>query len=202
MRIVAIDASPTRGVISLSVEEASRAAEQAGADVVRIRLASLHILSCTGCGMCHLTGECKITDDLSELAVQIDEADGVIFGLPSYFRRPDPNTQTILARVSRFFPDDHQLTLPGVSRRDVPHIPSARAAKRAVIITACRAPEPLATFFGYTTGPIRELRGALDIGGIRTVGSLAITGGWVREAFDEWERDKASSLGRMLAGKI
>jgi NADPH-dependent FMN reductase len=202
MRIVAIDASPTRGVISLSVEEASRAAEDVGAEVVRIRLASQHILSCTGCGMCHLTGACKITDDLSEIAEQIDEADGVIFGLPSYFRKPDPNTQTILARVSRFFPDDHQLTLPGVSRRDVPAVPSARAAKRAVIITACRAPEPLATFFGYTTGPIRELRGALDIGGIRTVGSLAITGGWVRDAFDEWERDKASSLGRMLAGKI
>jgi len=199
---VAIDASPTRGVISLSVEEAARAAEAAGAQVFRIRLASLRIHGCTGCGWCHLTGECKIPDDLPRLAQEIDGADGVIFGLPSYFRKPDPNTEAMLARISRFFPDDHQLTLPGVSRRDVPAAPSARAAKRAVIITACRAPEPLATFFGYTTGPIRELRGALDGGGIRTVGSLALTGGWVRDSFDEWERDKASSLGRMLAGKI
>jgi hypothetical protein len=59
----------------------------------------------------------------------------------------------------------------------------------------------LATFFGYTTGPIRELRSALGAGGIRTVGSLALTGGWWRESFDEWERDKATSLGRMLAGR-
>ena len=202
MNIVAIDASPARGVISLSVEEAARAAEAAGANVSRVRLAGLRIHSCAGCGMCQFTGACKIPDDLPELADAIDAADGVIFGLPSYFRRPDALTQTILARIQRFFPDDRQLTLPGVGRKEVPAAPAARAAKRAVIITACNAPEPLATFFGYTTGPIRELRSALDLNGIRTVGSLAITGGWGRHAFDEWARDKACSLGRILAGKI
>jgi len=202
LKIVAIDASPGRGVISLSVEEAAASAETAGATVERVRLAALRVHSCTGCGWCKFTGVCKIPDDLPALAESIDDADGVIFGLPGYFSRPDPLTQAILSRVGRFFPDDRQLTLPGVGRRDVPPVPSARAAKRAVIITACKAPEPLATFFGYTTGPIRELRRALDVGGIRTVGSLALTGGWVRDSFDEWERDKASSLGRMLAGKI
>jgi hypothetical protein len=202
LRIVAIDASPVRGVISLSVEEAAGAAEAAGASVSRFRLADLRVHSCTSCGMCQFTGACKIPDDLPDLVEAIDESDGVIFGLPAYFNRPDPSTQAILARVRRFFPDDHQLVLPGVSRREAPYVPSARAAKRAVIITACNAPEPLATFFGYTTGPIRELRQALDVGGIKTVGSLALTGGWRRHSFDEWERDRASSLGRMLAGKI
>jgi hypothetical protein len=184
------------------VEEAARAAERAGAHVERVRLASMRVHSCSGCGWCRLTGVCKIPDDLPGLATSIDEADGVIFGLPAYFRRPDVRTQAILSRVQRFFPDDGQLVLPGVSRADAPHLPAARAAKRAVIITACKAPEPLATFFGYTTGPIRELRSALDTGGIKTVGSLALTGGWLRTSFDDWERDKASSLGRMLAGKI
>jgi multimeric flavodoxin WrbA len=202
VRIVAIDASPVRGVVSQSVEEAARAAEAAGATVVRVRLADLSVHTCTGCGMCRYTGACKIPDDLPELAESIGEADGVIFGLPSYFRRPDPHTQALLGRIKRFFPRTGQLVLPGVSHRDVPAAPAARAAKRAVIITACAAPEPLATFFGYTTGPIRELRRALDCGGIRTVGSLALTGGWTRHPFDEWERDKACSLGRMLAGKI
>lgn len=202
MRIVAIDASPTRSVIALSVEQAASAAELAGATVVRVRLAGLRVLSCTGCGWCQLTGSCKIPDDLPSLVEAIDFADGVIFGLPSYFRKPDANTQAILDRVRRFFPDNRQMILPGTGRRDIPVAPAARAAKRAVIITACRAPEPLATFFGYTTGPIRELRRALDVGGIRTVGSLALTGGWGRHSFDEWERDKATSLGRMLAGKI
>lgn len=202
MRIVAIDASPARGVVSLSVEAAVRAAERAGADVERVRLSTLRIRTCTGCGMCRYTGACKIADDLPALAATIEQADGVIFGLPSYFRKPDPTIQTVLDRLRRFFPDDRQLVLPGLGHRDVPPAEQVRAARRAVIITASRAPEPLATFFGYTSGPIRELRNALGRGGIKTVGSLALTGGWRRHAFDEWERDKASSLGRMLAGKI
>jgi len=202
VKILAIDASPVRGVISLSVEEAAAAAEAAGAEVTRIRIADLKVLSCTGCGWCRYTDSCKISDDVPKLAEAIEDADGVIFGLDSYFRRPDEVTQTIIERLKRYFPDTRQLTLRGVGPRDVPAAPSARAAKRAVIITACSAPEPLATFFGYTTGPIRELRQALDGGGVKTIGSLSLTGSWIRHSFDEWERDKASALGRMLAGKI
>ncbi len=63
-------------------------------------------------------------------------------------------------------------------------------------------PEPLATFFGYTTGPVRELRSALSAGGIRTIGSLAVTDTWRHPSVEDWERDKAESLGRILAGKI
>jgi len=202
VRIIAIDASPARSVVSISVEAAARSAEGAGATVERVRLSDLEIRSCTGCGMCRYTGACKIQDDIPELAERIAEADGVIFGMPSYFRRPDAVTAAMVHRITRFFPDSRQLTIPGLSRREVPQAPHVRAAKRAVIITACRAPEPLATFFGYTTGPIRELRRSLDCSGIRTVGSLALTGGWSRQPFDEWEQEKASSLGRIVAGKI
>ena len=202
MRIIAIDASPGRGVVSLSVEATARAAEAAGAIVDRVRLCALDVHACTGCGMCRYTGSCKIPDDLPAIVEQIEAADGVIFGLESYFRRPDATTQAVLDRVARFFPRNRQLELPGLGRRNVPQAPHVRAARRAVIITACAAPEPLATFFGYTSGPIRELRKALGSGGIRTVGSLALTGGWMRDSFDEWEQDKASSLGRMLAGKV
>ncbi len=202
MRIVAIDASPARGVLSLTVEAAARSAERAGATVERVRLAEMRILSCTGCGMCRYGDGCKISDDLPGLAEQIAGADGVIVGLPAYFRRPDPALQTMLDRLSRFFPRDGQLVLPGLGEHTRSFGSGERSAKRAVIITASRAPEPLATFFGYTTGPIRELRSALGAGGIRTVGSLALTGGWWRESFDEWERDKATSLGRMLAGRV
>ncbi len=115
MRIVAIDASPSRGVVSLSVEAAARSAERAEATVDRVRLAELKILSCTGCGMCRYGEGCKIADDLPELAQLIAEADGVIIGTPAYFRRPDPALRTTLDRLARFFPADGQLVLPGIS---------------------------------------------------------------------------------------
>ena len=74
MRIVAIDASERRGVVTLSVEAAARAAEEAGATVERVRLADIDIRFCTGCAMCRVTGRCKIDDDLPALAdIQKDE---------------------------------------------------------------------------------------------------------------------------------
>jgi NAD(P)H-dependent FMN reductase len=202
VRIIAIDASPSRGVVSLTVEAAARSAERAEAIVDRVRLAELKVLTCTGCGMCRYGEGCKIADDLPGLVQRIADADGVIFGLPAYFRHPDPALRATLERLRRFFPRDGQMVLPGLAEYDHMARENARSVKRAVIITASRAPEPLATFFGYTTGPIRELRSALGAGGIKTVGSLALTGGWLRESFDDWEREKATSLGRMLAGRV
>lgn len=202
MRIIAIDGSARRGAVSRSVETAARAAEVAGATVQRVHLHDLEVRYCTGCLMCRATGVCKIQDDLPALVERIVQADGVIFGTPSYLRKPDEATRAILDRIAGYFAASGQLRLPGMSEREIPSVPVARAAKRAVIITACGAPEPLATFFGYTTGPVRELRSALATGGIRTIGSLSLTAGWARDSFDAWENDKAASLGRILAGKI
>ena len=115
MRILAIDASPCRGVVSLSVEAAARSAERAEAHVDRVRLAELKVMSCTGCGMCRYGEGCKISDDLPALAQMIAESDGVIFGIPAYFRHPDPAVRTTLDRLARFFPADGQLVLPGVN---------------------------------------------------------------------------------------
>lgn len=203
MRIIAIDASRGRGAVSRSVELAARAAEAAGAEVERVRLDDYDIRYCTGCGMCRYTGTCKIDDDLPELAERIARANGVIFGVPSYFRKADRPLRAIMDRLSRYFSNDGQLRLPGFSERDVPSDPRVRAAKHAVIITATAAPEPIATFFGYTSGPIRELRRSLATGGIKTIGSLAIAGSWAGPPeLDQNERDKAASLGRVLAGRI
>lgn len=204
MRIIAIDASAGHGVVSRSVELAARAAEDAGATVERVRLSDHDVRFCTGCKMCRLTGACKIDDDLPMLAEKIAHSDGVIFGVPSYFRKAERPLQAVLDRLAGYFSRSGQLRLPGFSEKDVPLHPQARAARRAVIITATNAPEPIATFFGYNTGPIRELRRSLGSGGIRTVGSLAVAGTWMksRPDLDEWECDKAQSLGRVLAGKI
>jgi hypothetical protein len=202
MRILAIDASPRLGVVSSSVELAAQSAETTGAQVTRVRLADLDIRYCTGCKLCGITGACKIADDLPSLAEKIAEADGVIIGTNGYFKRPDHHTQALLDRLAGYFPDPRQMHLPGLGTRDIPQSRTARAAKRAVIITACAAPEPLATFFGYNTGPIRELRGALGSSGYRTIGSLSVTDTWLHPGMHEWEQDRARSLGRVLGGKI
>lgn len=196
MRVVAVDASRRRGTVSRSVEAAAQAAEAAGAVVDRVRLYELDVRTCTACGFCHATGECRIPDDLSSLAGLVASADGLILGTPSYFWKANDATRALMERLSRYLSAPRQLSLPGMTDR------VRRTAKRAVIITACSAPEPLATFFGYSTGPIRELRRALGSGGIRTVGSLAVTDLWRHPDMCEEERGRAESLGRMLVGKV
>jgi hypothetical protein len=203
MRIVAVDASPEAGTVSSSIELMAEAAETAGAEVRRVRLADYDIRFCTSCGMCRLTGACKIDDDLPEIAGMIADADGVIFGVDSYLRKADYRVQAILDRLASYFADNGQLRLPGFSESEVPRTPTAGATRRAVIITACTSSAPVAAFFGYTSGPIRDLRQALGRSGIRTVGSLSVAGtGRTHYALDQSARDKARSLGRVLAGKI
>jgi multimeric flavodoxin WrbA len=202
VRIIAIDASPRRGVISKSVEMAARSAEAAGADVHLVRLCELEIRECTGCMVCRGDGVCKIKDDLPALAEEIAQADGVILGAPSYFHRAAGSTRALLDRLGGYFGRVERRQLAQESARPGARGHAAGHVRRAVIITACAVPEPLATFFGYTTGPVRELRTALGLGGISTIGSLAVTDTWRRPTVHEWEQDKARSLGRVLAGKI
>lgn len=202
MKIIAIDSSPHHGVVSRSVELAASSAEAAGASVERVRLSDLVIRSCTGCGMCRVTEVCKIDDDLPRLAARIAAANGVIVGVPSYFRRPEGAIAAFLERISSYFASSGQLRLPGMGPSACAPHPVASETRRAVIITACAAPEPLATFFGFTTGALRDLRSALEVGGIRTVGSLAVTDTWRHPDAPPDGADTARSLGRILAGKI
>jgi multimeric flavodoxin WrbA len=205
MKIVAIDATPRCGVVSRSVDTAAQAAEAAGAEVHVVRLRELEIRECTGCLVCKGNGVCKIRDDLPALAAELADADAVIFGTPSYFLHASGATKAVLSRLSGYFGapvsgrQDPAATRTGTA---APSRASTRTPGRAVIITSCAVPEPLATFLGYSTAPVREFRRALGRGGIRTIGSLAVTDTWRRPGVHEWERDKARSLGRVLAGKI
>ncbi len=191
MNVLAIDAGKRGSAVSRSVEASARAAEAAGASVTRVGLAKLDIRFCTHCRFCSSTGTCKVDDDLPSLAALISSSDGVIFGTPGYFRHANEATQALLDRMGGYFAAQVQ----GAQTR------ACARGRSAVIITACSAPEPFAGFFGYSTGPIRQLRSALGAAGLRTVGSLSVTDLWLRP-MDDVDAHKAQALGRLLVGRI
>lgn len=201
MKIVAIDASRHFGAVSRSVEAAALAAESVGATVSRVNLRDLEIRTCTHCCMCHASGVCKIQDGLPNLAQLINEANGIIFGTPDSSRQASDATNAILDRLSGYFNSD-QMCLPGIGSSTAPQTRSAKLAKRAIIITACRSSQLLATFFGYTNGPIRQLRSTLAASGIRTIGTLEVRGATPKGEYSPPDIEIASSLGRLVAGKI
>lgn len=203
MRVVAIDGGTHTSAVSRSVECAARAAETCGATVDRIRLTDLVIRPCAGCLICRAGSGCSIQDDLDHVASRIESADGVIFGTSSSILHGDETTRALLDRLHACLsPHPGQLRLPGMGLDRIPRTSTASIVRRAVIITACTAPEPIATFFGYTSRPIRDLREALSIAGVRTVGSLSMTNTWRRPEPDLWDLDKAGALGRVLVGRV
>jgi len=201
MIIVAIDASKNYGAVSRSVEAASLAAEAAGATVHRVMLRNLEIRTCTSCSICQATGVCKIQDDLPELARLISQSNGIIFGTPDSARSANDATRAIFDRLGGYF-SSGQMRLPEIDLKTAPHTNCAKEARRAIIITACKSPDLLATFFGYSAGPIRQLRSTLHESGIRTIGTLEVRSDLSRKHATSRDAQIASSFGRMLAGKI
>ena len=201
MRIVAIDAGRGHCNVSRSVEVAARSAELAGAHVQRIKLKDLHIKSCTGCKLC-LTGDgCKIHDDLIYVSELIDNSDGVIFGIPESRNRRDAACNNLIDRLATYFSGNGQMKLPGFGDAQVMQEPVARATKRAIIITANHYSLPIGAFFSRSRGTISELRDIFAGSKISPIGALEVPDKLQDGRLTDDVRDKAYSLGRILAGK-
>lgn len=201
MRIVAIDAGRGHCNVSRSVEVAARSAELAGASVTRVKLKDLHIKTCTGCKLC-LTGDgCKIHDDLSYLSELIAKSDGVIFGIPESRNRRGAQCNSMIDRLATYFSSNGQMKLPGFGDDHIAQEPTARATKRAIIITANHYSLPIGAFFSRSRGTISELRSIFSGTKISPIGALEVTDKLKDGRLTDDVRDKAYSLGRILAGK-
>lgn len=86
MRIVVFNGSRrkrgnTQALLDLCVEEA----ESQGAEVERLYIGDYAISGCTGCEGCRSTWDCVIRDDFKAMVEQIDRADAVVLGSPTYW---------------------------------------------------------------------------------------------------------------------
>lgn len=201
MRIVAIDAGRGHCNVSRSVEVAARSAELAGAEVQRIKVSDLHIKSCVGCKLCVTGDGCKIHDDLPYLSQLIAQSDGVIFGIPEARNRRGAQTNALIDRLATYFSDHGQMKLPGMGDPELGLSSVASRTKRAVIITANHYHLPIGAFFSRSRGTIFELRAIFEGTKIAPIGALEVPDKLQDGRLLDDVRDKAYSLGRILAGK-
>lgn len=87
MNILVILGSPRKNgnsetAASIVVEELDR---HLNAAIEHVRLASLNVSPCIGCGGCDKTGECVVKDDMTEIYPKIDQADIIFLAAPTYF---------------------------------------------------------------------------------------------------------------------
>ena len=100
MKILGLSCSPRKqGNTVVLLDEALKGAKNEGAEVELYSVSDKDIKPCDGCRECNKTGECHIKDDMQELYTKLLEADGIIFGTPTYFYSMAAQTKIIMDRT-------------------------------------------------------------------------------------------------------
>lgn len=84
------------------VREALKGAAEEGADVTEIFLPKKKIEFCTGCSSCLSRGKCIFDDDFEEVRNLLYEADGIIWGSPTYELAPNAIMKNLFDRLGLF----------------------------------------------------------------------------------------------------
>ena len=112
MKVVAFNGSARKdGNTAILLKRVLKALEGEGIETELIQLAGEQIRGCTACRTCFETKNqrCVITDDNVNAYIQkMVEADGIIFGSPTYFGMMSPEMKALIDRagfVARANPD-------------------------------------------------------------------------------------------------
>jgi multimeric flavodoxin WrbA len=83
------------------VERVLEGAKAAGAEVEFVDIGDLDVKYCTGCGACHVTGNCPLKDDFGPIREKMLAADGIVLGSPLYFNTVTAQLKTVIDRLSQ-----------------------------------------------------------------------------------------------------
>jgi multimeric flavodoxin WrbA len=85
MKVIMINGSPRKnGVTAAVLHKIEKNLKDKGIDVEFYNLSDIEMFHCKGCCSCYRTGHCCIRDDAEILSERIAEADGLVFGSPTY----------------------------------------------------------------------------------------------------------------------
>lgn len=100
MRVLGIVGSPrTHGNTEILMEEALKAAREAGCQTDIFLQAEKQVAPCDACGACFKGDRCVVDDDMQELYKLMDRADGIIIGSPVYFGSVSAQAKAVMDRT-------------------------------------------------------------------------------------------------------
>ena len=182
MKIVGVMSSANaNGNSSTLVRAALKGAEAQGAETSEIFLARQRIEFCQGCQRCMAEGRCPLPDDFETLRRVLREADGIVFGTPTFGSAPNARMKNFIDRFGLF--EYFAATLGGKYLASISTASRPSAARK----TAAVIPH-LLTGGIFKRGFISGVMGAKA----RPKGSPV----------DVRDLERAEALGRRLAGDI
>ena len=101
MKVLILNGSPkANGNTAAALAEMITVFRQEGIETELVQVGSREIRGCTGCGTCYRTGKCVFDDLVNDLAVKLEESDGLVIGSPVYYASANG---TLIALLDRLF---------------------------------------------------------------------------------------------------
>ncbi len=100
VKVIGIVGSPRAGMnTEFLVKTALDKVNEYGFETELITLHDKNINFCVGCGKCQELGKCIIDDDMQDITLKVQEADGVIMSSPVYFGDMTGLAKTFIDRL-------------------------------------------------------------------------------------------------------
>jgi multimeric flavodoxin WrbA len=97
-----ISSARFNGNTATLVREALKGAEESGATVTEIFLPKKRIEFCAGCNTCMSSGKCVFKDDFEEVRDLLYDADGIIWGSPTYGLAINAIMKNLIDRLGQY----------------------------------------------------------------------------------------------------
>jgi multimeric flavodoxin WrbA len=99
IKVLGIIGSPrSGGNTEILVDEVLVGAEEAGAEIEKIKISELNMLPCLGCGVCQKKGDCVQKDDISMILDKMGRSLIWVLGTPVYWNGPTGQFKTFMDR--------------------------------------------------------------------------------------------------------
>ena len=105
MKVLIINGSPRiNGNTAVALNELVRTFEAEGIETEVCQIGGKDIRGCIACGKCSELGCCVFNDEVNEIAVKFEQADGLILASPVYYASANA---TLIACLDRLFYSSH-----------------------------------------------------------------------------------------------
>ena len=148
MKAVALMASPRRGgVIDSMTDAALEVLRGAGCETVKHDLYRLEIGPCMACYACMKGDPCPVGDDVSGILADMEEADVIVMGSPTYWSSVPAPAKALFDRCMAYF----EVGKLGPKR-------GKPKPSRVLLMTACLCPSPFDRLGGISSGCMRSMK--------------------------------------------
>lgn len=194
MKILGISGSPHKnGTVSTLVKTVLDGAKEVGLDVSYYNLYDLNISPCKGCLACRKKeGKgCVIQDDMEMLFDEINAADVLVLGSPTYWAN-------VSSQMKLFFDRAFFVFMEETERFPRP----LQKGKKAILITACGISYPLSWIAGQSKGTLKNMKQVTKLAGYKVISKIVKPTTYKKPELTEKNLKKARNIGLKLENII